>query len=137
MEQMQWFFMGVLFTVSVFALAYLSIVVQLKWYAWAGLVTGVLAILFGVGWAGASFLEGVPQSGAMGLTLFSGGGVIIMTLIWRYLVAPGARGAGKTLRHGRSHDKKNATLGQDYRSPGLGLPGGGFHHRPDRGAAGL
>jgi len=88
MEQMQWFFMGVLFTMSVFALAYLSIVVKIKWYAWAGLITGVVAILFGVGWAGASFLEGYPQSGAMGLTIFSGGGVIIMTLIWRYLVAP-------------------------------------------------
>lgn len=85
---MQWFFMGVLFTMSVFALAYLSIVVKIKWYAWAGLITGVVAILFGVGWAGASFLEGYPQSGAMGLTIFSGGGVIIMTLIWRYLVAP-------------------------------------------------
>ena len=80
--------MGVLFTMSVFALAYLSIVVKIKWYAWAGLITGVVAILFGVGWAGASFLEGYPQSGAMGLTIFSGGGVIIMTLIWRYLVAP-------------------------------------------------
>ena len=88
MEQMQWFFMGVLFTVSVFALAYLSIVVRLQWYAWAGLITGVVAVLFGVGWAGASFMEGYPQSGAMGLTIFSGGGVIIMTLIWRYLVAP-------------------------------------------------
>jgi hypothetical protein len=45
-------------------------------------------VLFGIGWAGASFLEGIPQSGAMGLTLFSGGGVILMILTWRYLVAP-------------------------------------------------
>ena len=96
MEQMQWFFMGVLFTVSVFALAYLSIVVRLNWYTWAGLITGVLAVLFGVGWAGASFLEGVPQSGAMGLTIFSGGGIIIMTLVWRYLVAPALEVQAKT-----------------------------------------
>ena len=88
MEQMLWFFMGVLFTVSVFVLAYLSIVVRLKWYAWAGLITGVVAVLFGIGWAGASYLEGYPQSGAMALTIFSGGGVIIMTLVWRHLVAP-------------------------------------------------
>jgi len=88
MELMQWFFMGVLFTVGVFGLAYLSLVVKLKWYAWACLITGIVAILFGIGWAGGSFLEGVAQSGAMGLMIFSGGGLILMLLTWRFLVAP-------------------------------------------------
>jgi len=88
MELMQWFFMGVLFTVGVFGLAYLSLVVKLKWYTWASLITGIIAILFGIGWAGGSFLEGVAQSGAMGLMFFSGGGLILMLLTWRYLVAP-------------------------------------------------
>ena len=84
----QWFFMGVLFTVGVFWLTYLSLQVRLKWYTWAGLVTGILAVLFGIGWSGASFLEGVPQSGAMGLMIFSGGGLILLLLTWRFLVAP-------------------------------------------------
>ena len=88
MELMQWFLMGVLFTVGVFGLSYLSLVVSLKWYAWACLVTGVVAILFGIGWAGGSFMEGVAQSGAMGLMIFSGGGLILMLLTWRFLVAP-------------------------------------------------
>ncbi len=88
MELMQWFFMGVLFTVGVFGLSYLSLLVKLKWYTWASLVTGIIAILFGIGWAGGSFLEGVAQSGAMGLMIFSGGGLIMMLLTWRYLVAP-------------------------------------------------
>ena len=88
MELMQWFFMGVLFTVGVFGLAYLSLVAKLKWYTWASLSTGIVAILFGIGWAGASFLEGVAQSGAMGLMIFSGGGLILLLLTWRYLVAP-------------------------------------------------
>jgi len=87
-ELMQWFFMGVLFTVGVFGLTYLSLVVKLKWYTWASLITGIVAILFGIGWAGGSFLEGVAQSGAMGLMFFSGGGLILMLLTWRYLVAP-------------------------------------------------
>ena len=56
MELAQWFFMGVLFTISVFAFAYLSLLVKLKWYTWASLFTGVVAILFGIGWAGASLL---------------------------------------------------------------------------------
>jgi hypothetical protein len=88
MELMQWFFMGVLFTVGVFGLAYLSLLVKLKWYTWASLITGIVAILFGIGWAGGSFLEGVAQSGAMGLMIFSGGGLILMLLTWRFLVAP-------------------------------------------------
>jgi hypothetical protein len=88
MELMQWFFMGVLFTIGVFGLSYLSLKVKLKWYTWACLITGIIAILFGIGWAGGSFLEGVAQSGAMGLMIFSGGGLILMLLTWRYLVAP-------------------------------------------------
>ena len=88
MELMQWFFMGVLFTVGVFGLTYLSLVVKLKWYTWACLIIGIVAILFGIGWAGGSFMEGGAQAGAMGLMIFSGGGLILMLLTWRYLVAP-------------------------------------------------
>jgi hypothetical protein len=88
MQLAQWFLMGVLFTISVFAFAYLSLLVELKWYTWASLFTGVVAILFGIGWAGASFLEGVAQSGAMALMFFSGTGLIMMVLTWRFLVAP-------------------------------------------------
>jgi hypothetical protein len=88
MELMQWFVMGVLFTLSVFALAYLSMLVKLQWYAWAGLIVGVILVLFGFGWAGASFLEGYPQSGSLALMVFSGTGVVMMVLIWRFLVAP-------------------------------------------------
>jgi hypothetical protein len=95
MELAQWFFMGVLFTVGVFGMAYLSLLVQLKWYTWASLITGILLILFGIGWAGASFLEGVPQSGSMALMIFCGGGLILMLLTWRYLVAPEFEQSGK------------------------------------------
>ena len=91
MELLQWGFMGMLATLSVLGLAWLSVVVRLAWYTWVSLIVGVLAVLFGIGWAGASFLEGIAQSGAMGLTFFSGGGVIIILLTWRYLVAPEIR----------------------------------------------
>lgn len=88
MELFQWFCMGILFTLSVLGLSYLSVIVRLKWHAWVGLATGVVLVLFGIGWAGASFLEGIAQSGAMALILFCGSGVVLMTLTWRYLVAP-------------------------------------------------
>ena len=88
MEQMQWFFMGVLFTLSVFALAWLSVIVKLHWYIWSGMITGVLLILFGIGWAGASFLEGISQSGAMALIFFCSPGIIMIILLWRFMIAP-------------------------------------------------
>jgi len=88
MEILIGIFIGVLMTLSVVALAYLSIRVKLQWYAWASLITGVVAVLFGIGWLWASFLEGYPQSGSMGLILFSGTGVLMIVLTWRYLVAP-------------------------------------------------
>ena len=95
MELMQWFFMGVLFTLSVLALAYLSTVVSLRWYAWGGLISGVILVLFGFGWAGASFLEGYAQSGSLALMVFSGPGVLLMVLIWRFMVAPALDVQGK------------------------------------------
>jgi hypothetical protein len=88
MELMQWFFMGVLFTLTVIALAYLSMLVKLEWYAWASLIVGAILVLFGFGWAGASFMEGYPQSGSLALMVFSGTGVVMMVLTWRFLVAP-------------------------------------------------
>ena len=88
MEILMGFFIGVLMTLSVVALAYLSIRIKLQWYTWASLITGVIAVLFGIGWFWASFLEGYPQSGSLGLILFSGAGVLMMVLTWRFLVAP-------------------------------------------------
>jgi hypothetical protein len=88
MELIQWFFMGVLFTLSVFALAYLSIRVSLQWHVWGSLITGVILILFGFGWAGASFLEGYPQSGSLALMVFSAPGAVMIILTWRFFVAP-------------------------------------------------
>jgi hypothetical protein len=58
MEILMGFFIGVLLMMSVIALAYLSILVRLEWYTWSSLVTGVIAVLFGIGWLWASFLEG-------------------------------------------------------------------------------
>ena len=70
MEQMQWFLMGVLFTLSVFALAWLSVIVKLQWYIWGGMITAVLLILFGIGWAGA---HGVDRTRIKVCWKFAGG----------------------------------------------------------------
>ncbi len=91
MQEVQWFILGVLCTLTVFGFAYVSIRVTAPWYAWVVLIGGAVAVLFGIAWAGSSLHEGVPASSAMGLMVFCGPGIIAMTLAWRYWVAPGLK----------------------------------------------
>ena len=91
MELIQWFCMGILFTLSVQGLAYLSTKVEMPWYAWVIKSIGVVAILFGIGWSGASFFEGIPQSGSMGLIFFSLPGLMMIVLSWRFFAPKEAK----------------------------------------------
>ena len=92
MEGVQWFLLGVLTTLCVFGFAYLSVLIKkAPWYAWVVLIGGAVAVMFGIAWAGSSYLEGVPASSAMGLMVFCGPGIVAMTLAWRFWVAPGLK----------------------------------------------
>ena len=91
MESIQWFLLGVVSTLCVFGFSYVSLRVKAPWYAWVALICGAIGVLFGIAWAGSSFNEGVPESGAMGLMVFTGPGIVVMTLAWRYWVAPGLK----------------------------------------------
>ncbi len=91
MESIQWFLLGVLTTLCVFGFTHLSFRVKAPWYAWVVLIGGAVAVMFGLAWAGSSFNEGVPESGALALMVFCGPGIIGMTLAWRHWVAPGLR----------------------------------------------
>jgi hypothetical protein len=91
MESIQWFLMGVLSTLCVFGFSYLSVKVKAPWYAWTVFIVGAIGALFGLAWAGSSFNEGVPASGAMGLMVFTLPSLVVMTLAWRFWVAPGLK----------------------------------------------
>jgi hypothetical protein len=91
MESIQWFLLGVLFTLFVFGFAYASIRVKAQWYVWAVLIGGAFMVMFGIAWAGSSFVEGYPSSGALGLTLFTGPGIVAMVFAYRYWMAPGLK----------------------------------------------
>ena len=90
MELAQWFCFGILFTLMSAGLAYLSIKVKLSWWVWGALIVSCLLILFGLAWAGASFLEGVAQSGAIALICFSGPGILAISWIWKRYIRPQA-----------------------------------------------
>lgn len=91
MELLQWFTMGIMFTLASLGVAQLSIKVKMPWYGWAIVIVGCILILFGFGWAGASFLEGISQSGALALMLMSMPGVLMVVLAVRYLVPKGSK----------------------------------------------
>ena len=91
MVSLQWFILGILFTLCVFGFSYASVRVKAPWYAWAVLIGGAFLVMFGFAWAISSFHEHIFTSGAMALTLFTGPGIIAMTLAWRYWVAPGMK----------------------------------------------
>ena len=92
MESLMWYVVGMLFFASVLGFVELSRHYPLNWLSWSGLITGAGLILFCLAWSVSSFEEGVPQSGAMGLIFFGGGGLVVLALTWRYLILP-AKGA--------------------------------------------
>ena len=85
--------MGILFTLCVLGFAYVSTRIKTQWYTWVVLIGGAFMVMFGIAWAGSSFVEGYASSGALGLTLFTGPGIVAMVLAWRYWVAPGLKGS--------------------------------------------
>lgn len=91
MELLEFFIMGILFTLSVQAMAYLSIKVDMPKLAWTGMISGALIFLFGIGWTASSFIEDVPQSGSLGLVLFCMPGLLLMAVVLRKYLPKGIR----------------------------------------------
>lgn len=88
MELIQWFFYGVIFTLMTQAITYLSFKVKMNWLLWTIFSGSNLLFLFGLAWAGTSFVEGVNQSGALALIIFCGPSVLAIVWIWRKYVQP-------------------------------------------------
>lgn len=93
MEALQWFSLGVISMLAINGMVYAQQVIRLKWYTLPLLLIGVLDMLFGIAWCGSSFIEGYPQSGAMGLSIFTGSGLLLIVMTWRHLVVPGLKAA--------------------------------------------
>ena len=51
----------------------------------AGLALGFVLILFCIAWSVGSVLEGVPRAAAMGVVFFGFPGVVLLTLIGRFI----------------------------------------------------
>ncbi len=85
---LMWFVEGMLVVLAGFAMWTLSRHYPIDWKAWVGMIVGSLLVLFALAWTAASFAEGEPQSGAMGILVFGVGGLIVFALTWRLAIQP-------------------------------------------------
>jgi hypothetical protein len=88
---LMWFTVGLIVGLSVYGAVELNRHFRLDWRGWSGLALGGLTVLFCIAWSVASLAEGEPRAASMGLMIFGGGGVAILALTWRLLVAPSER----------------------------------------------
>jgi hypothetical protein len=89
MMALTWYILGILAVGAGYFLWEYSRKHQLRWFLRAGLVLGMLTILFSLAWAVSAVLEGVPRAASMGLLMFGLGGIVILTVTGRFI----ARGA--------------------------------------------
>ena len=85
---LMWFVEGMLVVLAFNGMLALSKRYPIDWKAWVGMITGCLLILFCIAWSVASFAEGEPQSGAMGIVFFGFGGLVVCVLTWRFFIKP-------------------------------------------------
>ena len=84
MMGLTWFILGFL-TVAAGCL----IIKYRKTYQWnnyvlMGIISGVGSVFFSVAWAVGAVLEGVPRAAGMGLLVFGMGGIVILSITFRF-----------------------------------------------------
>ncbi len=82
-----WFSLGLLVGLSVLGYIELNKRLAVDFMGWAGLLLGEFLILFCIAWSVGSVAEGEPRSGAMGLILFGGLGLLVLIWTWRLYLA--------------------------------------------------
>lgn len=80
-----WFIIGILTVSAGYFLWEYAKKNQLQWYLQGGLALGIFSILFSIAWAMGAVLEGVPRAASMGLLLFGMGGIVILTVTFRFI----------------------------------------------------
>ncbi len=85
---LMWFVLGMLTVLAGLGMLSLSRHYPVNWKAWVGMSVGCMLLLFCIAWSVASFAEGEPQSGAMGMLFFGVSGLIALALTWRLAIQP-------------------------------------------------
>ncbi|PSW06554.1 tetrachloroethene dehalogenase [Photobacterium lipolyticum] len=85
---LMWYLMGMATTAALWGYVYLKRSYQLGLMANLGLLGAFGLGWICIGWSWASFAEGEPQSGAMGMLCFGLPTLILAAVTWRKLIQP-------------------------------------------------
>lgn len=85
---LMWYLMGMMTTGAAWGYVHLSKRYQMNWITHLALAAAFGILWICIGWSWASFAEGEPQSGAMGLVCFGLPGIILLNLTWKRLILP-------------------------------------------------
>ncbi|MDD1783484.1 tetrachloroethene dehalogenase [Enterovibrio sp. ZSDZ35] len=85
---LMWYLMGMMTVGAAWWYAEIKKRYDITVLANLGLVAVFVILWVCIGWSWASFAEGEPQSGAMGLVCFGLPGVILLNLVWKRLIVP-------------------------------------------------
>jgi hypothetical protein len=85
MMMITFFIVGLMAAGFAWWLIRLSLSHGIKGWPLAGLAVGFALILFCIAWGMGSVLEGVPRAAAMGVVFFGFPGVVLLTLVGRYV----------------------------------------------------
>ena len=85
MIDLMWYFLGFLLTGSIYLVVNLSKKYRLGLIHYAGLILGILLILFSIAWSVSSTLEGEPRAANMGIVFFGLPGIALLTVTARFV----------------------------------------------------
>lgn len=84
MMGLTWFILGFCSIVSGYFILEYTKKNNIKPLVIIGLVSGIGSMLFSIAWAVGAVLEGVPRAASMGLLVFGFGGIVILSVAFRY-----------------------------------------------------
>jgi hypothetical protein len=85
-NEILFYLLGVISTLSVFGIVHLHRGSRLKWYATVLAALGMFLIVFTIAWWVSGIQEGEPQAGNMGLLLFGLPGLLLLGITQRLVV---------------------------------------------------
>lgn len=85
---LMWYLMGMMTIGAIWGYTHIRQSYAVSFIANSGLILSFAALWMCVGWSWASFAEGEPQSGAMGLICFGMPSIILFNVTWKRFIAP-------------------------------------------------
>ncbi len=84
MMGLTWFILGFLTVAAGYLIIKYRKIYQWNNYVLMGIISGIGSVFFSLAWAVGAVLEGVPRAAGMGLLVFGMGGIVILSITFRF-----------------------------------------------------